>query len=230
MAEEQENTGRRNFGSPQSLVQQRHESGRYAIAYFETATSLSVEFTPLCDAATEYLGEISANPYFLLDEMGSRVLQTVSPFAWIEAIKLKGADVQRRFATSKATITQEVIDGLTPDEHFTGLRVSLHFLGADTLHDPVVHSQFDVLSVILRSQIAGICHQLSQETRAVTLSEREQIVIKWAAMGKTSEDIAIILGVDKRQINYAFATAAAKLGTNSRLHTVIAAFKDNLIG
>jgi LuxR family quorum sensing-dependent transcriptional regulator len=220
---------KRTFASLQDLVQHRHEKGRYAIAYFETANSLAVEFTAMAKTATEYLATLSKEDYFLVDDLARRGLETQTPFVWIEAINLPGARLQRRMLTSQAHIDVDLIAQVVPDDSFTGLRAALHYVGSMAAFSKEVHTEFDVLGVIMRSRIAGICHVLSLETQPVSLTEREQVVLKWSAMGKTSEDIAGILGLDKRHIDYAFTTAANKLGTNNRIHTVIAAFKDNLI-
>lgn len=220
---------KRAFASLQDLVQHRHEKGRYAIAYFETENSLAVEFTALAAPATEYLAEVAKQDFFLADDLARRALETPTPFVWIEAINLSGAKLQRRLLTSKADIDVDLIAQIVPDGSFTGLRAALHYVGSKAAFSREVHTEFDVLGVIMRSRIAGICHVLSLETQPVSLTEREQVVLKWSAMGKTSEDIASILGLDKRHVDYAFTTAANKLGTNNRIHTVIAAFKGNLI-
>lgn len=220
---------RRAFASLQDLVQHRHEKGRYSIAYFETENSLAVEFTAMVAPATDYLAALSKEDFFLIDDLARRGLETPTPFVWIEAINLPGAKLQRRMLTSQADIDVDLIAQVVPDDRFTGLRAALHYVGSKAAFSKEVQTEFDVLGVIMRSRIAGICHVLSLETQPVSLTEREQVVLKWSAMGKTSEDIAGILGLDKRHIDYAFTTAANKLGTNNRIHTVIAAFKDNLI-
>lgn len=219
-------------GSPasaqhQTLVQSLHEANRYAIAYHEIPTGLSVHFTPLSARAVDYLRALAEAPRFLLDEIAEGALETLTPFAWAEAIQLEGTDVVRRLYLSNGA---EISEAEVPviEAGFVGLKAQLHYLGSPEEQDRDIVSHFDVLSVILRSRVAGICHQLSKGDQPV-LTEREQSLIKLAAMGKTSEDIAIILEIDKRHVDYAFTTAANKLGTHTRIQTVIAAFKGNLI-
>jgi LuxR family quorum sensing-dependent transcriptional regulator len=52
------------------------------------------------------------------------------------------------------------------------------------------------------------------------LTPREREVLTWSAIGKTSEDIADILGVSTRTIVAHAVNATAKLGATSRTHAV----------
>ena len=48
------------------------------------------------------------------------------------------------------------------------------------------------------------------------LTSREQSCLNWAAHGKTSWEISIILGITERTINFHFQNAYAKLGISKR--------------
>ena len=55
------------------------------------------------------------------------------------------------------------------------------------------------------------------------LTRREAEVLSWAAQGKTSADIAILLGVGDRTIEYHMENAIRKLGVSSRIQAVLKA-------
>lgn len=54
----------------------------------------------------------------------------------------------------------------------------------------------------------------------VLLSHREREVLNWLNRGKTSWDIAMILNISERTVNYHVGNIMRKLGVSSRLHAV----------
>lgn len=58
------------------------------------------------------------------------------------------------------------------------------------------------------------------------LRPREQEVLTWAGRGKTSFEIAVILGLTRRTVDFHMDNARAKLGAATRVHAAtIAAFR-----
>jgi LuxR family quorum sensing-dependent transcriptional regulator len=57
------------------------------------------------------------------------------------------------------------------------------------------------------------------------LSRREREVVAWLARGKTADDIAEVLRLSPRTVEYHIANASLKLGTSNRIHTVVAALR-----
>lgn len=55
------------------------------------------------------------------------------------------------------------------------------------------------------------------------LSEREREVLRWAAAGKTSCEIGMILGVTERTINFHVASVIAKLNASNKTHAAVKA-------
>lgn len=66
-------------------------------------------------------------------------------------------------------------------------------------------------------------------TTLIKLTKREIECLNWAALGKTNEEIGIILGVSKRTIVFHLQNSAEKLGTSNRYHTVARAISMGLI-
>ena len=65
--------------------------------------------------------------------------------------------------------------------------------------------------------------------RRVTLSDRQIETLTWAARGKTSAEIARIVGLTKRTVDFHLDNARHKLGAATRLETVIKALTRKLI-
>lgn len=55
------------------------------------------------------------------------------------------------------------------------------------------------------------------------LSERERTILKWTADGKTSSEIALILGLTKRTINFHVAKATLKLNSTNKTQAALKA-------
>lgn len=78
--------------------------------------------------------------------------------------------------------------------------------------------------MIARVSLLGYtAHQMAEHlaSRAgAKLSEREQAVLRWSALGKTSDEIALLLGVKERTVRKHIASSMDKLGASSRIQAV----------
>ncbi|HVU42588.1 MAG TPA: response regulator transcription factor [Xanthobacteraceae bacterium] len=99
-------------------------------------------------------------------------------------------------------------------------------LGAD---DYVIKPiDFDMLTAIINARLAGIARN-GVWPQTVRLNDREVEVLTWVARGKTSMEIARILGLTKRTIDFHIDNARDKLGTATRTEAVIKAAAGRLI-
>lgn len=62
------------------------------------------------------------------------------------------------------------------------------------------------------------------------LSNRERSCLHWAAVGKTSWETALILGVSEHTVNFHLKNACRKLGVRTRRAAVVAALQGGLLG
>lgn len=65
--------------------------------------------------------------------------------------------------------------------------------------------------------------------KTTLLSIRENEVLRWASIGKTSWEISIILKISERTVNFHFSEAARKLGVKGRRAACTAAMMQGLI-
>ena len=99
-------------------------------------------------------------------------------------------------------------------------------LGADDYVTKPV--DFDVLHAIITARLARIA-RTKIWPKLVDLNEREIETLTWAARGKTSAEIAQILNLSKRTVDFHIDNARIKLGATTRVQAAIRAVTGRLI-
>jgi len=99
-------------------------------------------------------------------------------------------------------------------------------LGAsDVITKPI---DFEILYTIISARLAGVARNEIWPSH-VDLNERETEALTWIARGKTSAEIAVILGLSKRTVDFHLENARLKLGVQTRTEAVIKAAFGRLI-
>jgi DNA-binding NarL/FixJ family response regulator len=99
-------------------------------------------------------------------------------------------------------------------------------LGADDYVTKPI--DFDMLATIIDARLAGVARG-SLWPKSIALNDREVEVLTWVARGKTSNEIARILGLTKRTIDFHIDNARGKLGAATRTEAVLKAATGRLI-
>jgi DNA-binding NarL/FixJ family response regulator len=99
-------------------------------------------------------------------------------------------------------------------------------LGADDYVTKPI--DFDVLGAIIAARLAHVA-RANIWAQAVRLNDREVETLTWAARGKTSAEIAQILGLSKRTVDFHIDNARNKLGVTTRTQAAIKAATGRLI-
>src|SRR5271167_4554313 len=99
-------------------------------------------------------------------------------------------------------------------------------LGADDYVTKPI--DFEVLATIIAARLAGVA-RTGLWPKVAALNDREVEALTWVARGKTSVEIAQILGLTKRTIDFHIDNARAKLGAATRTEAVIKATTGRLI-
>jgi DNA-binding response OmpR family regulator len=99
-------------------------------------------------------------------------------------------------------------------------------LGADDYVTKPI--DFDMLDAIIAARLAGVA-RTGLWPKLVELNDREVEVLTWVARGKTSVEIAQIVGLAKRTIDFHIDNARAKLSAATRTEAVIKATTGKLI-
>ena len=99
-------------------------------------------------------------------------------------------------------------------------------LGADDYVTKPI--DFEVLTTIINARLAGVARS-ELWPKLVQLNDREVETLTWVARGKTSAEIAQILGLTKRTVDFHIDNARTKLGAATRTQAVITAATGRLI-
>ncbi len=99
-------------------------------------------------------------------------------------------------------------------------------LGADDYVTKPV--DFDMLVAIIEARLAGVARRRVMP-EMVGLNHRESEVLTWAARGKTSAEIAQIVNLTKRTVDFHADNARVKLNASTRMHAAAKAASCGLI-
>jgi DNA-binding response OmpR family regulator len=99
-------------------------------------------------------------------------------------------------------------------------------LGADDYVTKPI--DFDVLETIIVARLAGVARN-DLWPKLIELNDREVETLTWSARGKTSSEIAQILGLSKRTVDFHIDNARVKLGAATRVEAAIKAATGRLI-
>lgn len=99
-------------------------------------------------------------------------------------------------------------------------------LGADDYVTKPI--DFEVLATIIEARLAGVA-RTGLWPKRVALNDREVEVLTWVARGKTSLEIAQILGLTKRTVDFHTDNARTKLNAKTRTEAAIKAASGRII-
>jgi DNA-binding NarL/FixJ family response regulator len=99
-------------------------------------------------------------------------------------------------------------------------------LGADDYVTKPI--DFDILVEIIEARLAGVSRRRVLP-KLVSLNERETEILTWAARGKTSAEIAQIVDLAKRTVDFHADNARMKLNAATRMHAAVKAASCGLI-
>jgi DNA-binding NarL/FixJ family response regulator len=99
-------------------------------------------------------------------------------------------------------------------------------LGADDYVTKPI--DFDMLTIIINARLASVA-RTEVWAKFIELHEREVETLTWVARGKTSAEIAQILGLTKRTVDFHLDNARTKLGASTRTQAAIKAATGRLI-
>jgi DNA-binding NarL/FixJ family response regulator len=119
----------------------------------------------------------------------------------------------------------------TPFVFLTGmsdrdLELKARRLGADDLITKPI--DFDMLGTIIVSRLFGVA-RTARWSELLDMNERQLEVLTWVARGKTSWEIAKIVGLSKKTVDFHLDGARIKLGASTRIEAAIKAAIGQLI-
>jgi DNA-binding NarL/FixJ family response regulator len=79
---------------------------------------------------------------------------------------------------------------------------------------------FELLIAIIKHRLATVSEK-NAEKPELRLTDREIEVLTWVARGKSSSDIATILGISERTVNFHLDNAMRKAGVTTRVQAAV---------
>jgi DNA-binding CsgD family transcriptional regulator len=87
-----------------------------------------------------------------------------------------------------------------------------------------------VVPELLPHPLLGRCEKLTVVPQSAReLSEREHEVLRWTALGKTSDEVGMILGLTTRTVNFHISQILIKLNAKNKVHAAVKALQLNLL-
>ena len=184
----------------------------------ETATLLAEEFgergyevTLAHDGQAGFAAVLKLKPDIVLCDVSMPVM---SGFELLDRL----VELTPRFASMPFIFLTALGDR---DNQLKGRR-----LGAD---DYIVKPiDFEILDTIIRARLAKVA-RTETWSREIDLSDREVECLTWAARGKSSAEIAQIIGTSKRNVDFHIETACRKLKVATRVQAAVKAVSGRLI-
>lgn len=208
---------------------QERDFSKFGVAYVRQDGNEFTEIVPLSNISEDFLISYAEQEYFLRDPLQQYCLRTTTPFVWDEVLALEHREPIVRQIYSEAA-DFGLPNGMTiPIRSLDGLHGTVTFGGPRETLGKKERLELNILALALHARVAELCDEVHVPSKGKRLSQREQETLKWGALGKTSEEIASILGLTKRTVDQHFENAGKKLGTVNRVHTVVQAFRHNLI-
>lgn len=163
--------------------------------------------------------------YYYDDPVAAWCRCSVNPFEWSEV----PLDVKR---TPRAAEVMNVAGEfglkkgfLVPIVGGAGHQACVTMAGERADYDPRGRRALHLMSMYAHARCAALMGSEPDGRRRHILTIRERDVLAWAAEGKSSWEIAAILGITERTVNWHVEQAKGKLDAVSRTHTVIKAVR-----
>lgn len=99
-------------------------------------------------------------------------------------------------------------------------------LGADDYVTKPI--DFEILAAIVEARLTRVA-RMEVWPKSVDINQREIEALTWAARGKTSSEIAQILDLTKRTVDFHLDNARIKLGAATRIEAAVKAYSGHLI-
>jgi len=151
---------------------------------------------------------------------------TVQPFGWSEARYDKESDPSAHLVMTRAT-EFGLVDGycipLHYDEGGAAISLATEYLNLD----PLAKNTLQLIGVYAYNRLRSLTRPERQKRSLLTARERE--VLRWAAGGKTSWEISVILRISERTVKFHLVEASRKLNAVNRTSAVAKALAWGLI-
>lgn len=213
----------RGGGKEALMLRLSEQAGELGFEYFAFGVRTPLPVTRPrvqihCNYPSEWQQRYAENEYHACDPSIPKALHSGLPIVWSDSLFARSPRLwaEARDFNLRVGLAQGHIDGQGLQSLLTLAR-SQDSITAAEVRSKAPRLQW--LAQLARLAHRGLPHEpagaLLAEAR-VKLAEREVDVLRWTADGKTSADIAEILRISERTVNFHLSNAAAKLGAANK--------------
>jgi LuxR family quorum sensing-dependent transcriptional regulator len=160
-----------------------------------------------------------ARGYYAEDPVAAHCRRSIDPFEWSEA------PYDRERAPKAAEVMSIAEDFgmrrgyLVPIVRSTGFHACVTMAGERPDFDPTAKRAIHLVSMMAHGRISLLHGETQSAAKKLTRRERE--IMTWVAVGKSSWDIAQILGITERTVNFTVGQASQKLDAVNRTQAAV---------
>lgn len=171
------------------------------------------------------------NNFQFIDPVLITALYRVSPFSWDENIMLnKGVKVPKLFDMAR---NHNIINGYTfvlhdHNNNLVVLSIMLDEYCDDNIEEVIQinKGKLQMLLINTHEKLTALYQEQATKTdfdemnTREIFSKRENEIIYWASVGKSYQEIALILGIKLTTVKYHIGNAVKKLGVTNMKHAI----------
>ncbi|CAI2525323.1 helix-turn-helix transcriptional regulator [Serratia proteamaculans] len=180
---------------------------------------------------TEWFEFYTDNNYQFIDPVLITASRRITPFSWDENIMIDpGLKLPRIFDMAK---NYNVVNGYTfvlhdHNHNLVVLSIMIDKHCDDNIEERITTNQdkLQMLLITTHDKLTTFYKEINSPTyfdkmnNKEIFSKRENEIIYWASMGKSYQEIALILGIKLTTIKYHIGNAVKKLGVTNAKHAI----------
>lgn len=189
---------------------------------------------------TEWFEFYTQNNYQFIDPVLITASHRITPFSWDENIMISsGLRLPKIFNMAK---NYNVINGYTfvlhdHNHNLVVLSIIIDDCCDDNIEDMIRNdeNQLQMLLLMAHEKLITLYSEIDNSkyfdkiNQKEIFSIRENEVLYWASMGKSYQEVAIILGIKLTTVKYHIGNAVKKLGVTNAKHAIRLGIELNLI-
>ena len=164
--------------------------------------------------------------FSVMDPVPRHGASTVQPFEWAEAHYDKDSNPAAHLVMTRATDFR-LMQGYCIPLHYDDGGAVISMATEQPTIDPVAKSALQLIGVYAHNRIRALGRPKQEKHDLLTRRERE--ILRWAADGKTSWEVSVILSISERTVKFHLVQASHKLNAVNRTAAVAKALARGLI-
>jgi LuxR family transcriptional regulator, quorum-sensing system regulator BjaR1 len=164
--------------------------------------------------------------FSVMDPVPRHGASTVQPFEWAEARYDKDSNPAAHLVMTRAADFR-LMQGYCIPLHYDDGGAVISMATEQPTIDPVAKSALQLIGVYAHNRIRALGRPKQEKCDLLTRRERE--ILRWAADGKTSWEVSVILSISERTVKFHLVQASHKLNAVNRTAAVAKALARGLI-